>query len=148
MGYNVSMFSLFKNKREQLLAKIYHRPFSFGLQKILKLCSTEEEKQNTLIKIQANFRKKLEKDWGVPRSQIYAYTFSALSNACACCKRMDGAVVNYEDYLKIPTPLHKYCSCIWVAILKDEVNPPPITGLPKGKIRALTLEEIYQEHLN
>lgn len=67
------------------------------------------------------------------RDDIYAYQYSALlRNSCPTCIDLDGSVVDYGTYrsTRWKPPIHFSCMCLWVAILKREVNPPPITGLP------------------
>lgn len=65
---------------------------------------------------------------------IYAYQYSAIldSNTCATCEALDGKVLDEATYKNTTydPPIHFNCRCIWVAILKDEQDPPPITGLP------------------
>lgn len=68
------------------------------------------------------------------RKDIYAYQYSALLDhrVCPRCRDLDGSVVDYATYrsTKWRPPIHFNCRCIWVAIRKDEQNPPPITGFP------------------
>jgi hypothetical protein len=52
---------------------------------------------------------------------------SALARLVA---KLDGKVLNDAAYKKTTydPPIHFGCRCIWVEILKDETDPPPITG--------------------
>lgn len=65
---------------------------------------------------------------------IYAYQYSALldGRTCKTCAALDGKVLNQSQYKKTEydPPLHMSCRCIWVAIMADEVDVPPITGFP------------------
>ena len=107
-----------------------------------------KKEPETVDEFYAKFRKRLQDDLSQSRKNTYAYTWSCIEEDCPRCQKMDGIIVHYEDFLKIPNPLHKDCTCIWVAILKDETNPPSITGLPRGKILAETLEELHAERLD
>lgn len=67
-------------------------------------------------------------------SDIYGYQYSGLLDEaiCAICKDLDGSVATPDDYaatIWVP-PIHFNCRCIWVAIMKDEVDPPDFTGIP------------------
>jgi len=68
--------------------------------------------------------------------QIYGYEYSALmdSDTCDYCASLDWRVVEpnspeFEQYSPIQ---HFNCRCIWVAILKDEEEPPEFTGVPNS----------------
>lgn len=67
---------------------------------------------------------------------IYAYQFSAILDrrTCNTCMSLDGRIVDvkspkYEEY---KPPIHSNCRCMWVEILKEEVDKPDITDIPKS----------------
>ena len=68
-------------------------------------------------------------------SDISEYQYSAIldEKTCATCNDLDGKVVDEEEYKRtsFDPPIHHHCRCIWVAILADELDQPPITGLPE-----------------
>lgn len=69
------------------------------------------------------------------KSDIYGYQWSAIldSRTCNYCRSMDGRVIGVDDKAfreYKPGVVHSGCRCIWVAIMKEEENPPPITGIP------------------
>lgn len=70
----------------------------------------------------------------VYREQIYAYQYSAIldGKTCPTCEALDGKVVSQQEYDRTTydPPIHFYCRCLWVEILADEIDPPPITGFP------------------
>lgn len=71
------------------------------------------------------------------KDDIYGYQWSAILDGRECnyCKSMDGRVIGVEDKafsIYKPGAVHFQCRCIWVAILKEEVSPPPYTGIPEG----------------
>ena len=48
---------------------------------------------------------------------------------------MDGKIIGVNDKafsIYRPGSVHFHCRCIWVAIMKEEENPPPFTGIPEG----------------
>ena len=66
---------------------------------------------------------------------IYGYQWSAIldTHTCNYCMSMDGKVIGtgdkaFKEYR--PGAVHFGCRCIWVAILKEEKNPPTFTGIP------------------
>ncbi len=62
----------------------------------------------------------------------YAFQRSEIldDETCNFCLSIDGLVVNADDpWLSIDT-FHEGCRGVWVRILKDEVDPPEITGIP------------------
>ncbi|QNK82588.1 phage minor head protein [Nakamurella sp. PAMC28650] len=63
--------------------------------------------------------------------RIYAYQWSAVldTRTCNICFDLDGSVFTGDDNTWEP-PIHIYCRCIKVAIMRDEVSPPDITGFP------------------
>lgn len=65
---------------------------------------------------------------------IYAYQYSALldTKTCPTCHALDGKVLSEAEYKRTSydPPIHFHCRCLWVAILQDEQDPPPITGFP------------------
>lgn len=65
--------------------------------------------------------------------EIDRYEYSAImdENTCKTCAALDSAVVDPEEYATTQwqPPIHFYCRCIWIAILKNELEPPEITGL-------------------
>lgn len=67
-------------------------------------------------------------------SDIASYQYSAIldTKTCPICDDLDGSVVDESEYKRteFDPPIHHHCRCIWVAILKDELDQPPITGLP------------------
>ncbi|MBU4274967.1 hypothetical protein KKE19_04115 [Patescibacteria group bacterium] len=68
--------------------------------------------------------------------EVYGYQWSAIldANTCNYCASIDGKVISVNDeafHKYKPGKVHPGCRCIWVAIMKDEINPPPITGIPK-----------------
>lgn len=67
-------------------------------------------------------------------SDIEEYQYSAILDVktCPICDDLDGSVVVESEYLNttFDPPVHHHCRCIWVAILKDELDPPAVTGLP------------------
>lgn len=66
------------------------------------------------------------------KDQVYAYQYSALldNRTCKTCEALDGKVLAEAEYKNTiyDPPLHMGCRCIWVAIMADELEPPPITG--------------------
>lgn len=70
--------------------------------------------------------------FSVYSEDIYAYQYSAIldDRTCQTCAKLDGKVLNEAAYKKTTydPPIHFSCRCIWVEILKDETDPPPITG--------------------
>ena len=71
---------------------------------------------------------------------IYAYQYSALldNRTCPTCEALDGKVLDEKAYKKTEydPPIHHNCRCIWVAIMADELEPPPITGFPEDGANA------------
>lgn len=69
-------------------------------------------------------------------SDIYEYQYSAIldEKTCPTCDALDGKVVDEAEYKRtsFDPPIHHHCRCIWVAILVDELDPPPLTGLPEA----------------
>lgn len=67
-------------------------------------------------------------------SDIASYQYSAIldTKTCPICDSLDGSVVDEAEYKRteFDPPIHHHCRCIWVAILKDELDQPTITGLP------------------
>ena len=71
------------------------------------------------------------------KGEIYGFQWSAILDGATCnyCRSMDGRVIGVEDKAFSaykPGAVHFNCRCIWVAILKEEVSPPPYTGIPEG----------------
>lgn len=69
------------------------------------------------------------------KGNIYGYQWSAILDGGTCnyCMSMDGKVIGVEDKAFSayqPGAVHFLCRCIWVAIMKEEKNPPPFTGIP------------------
>jgi len=68
-------------------------------------------------------------------NDISEYQYSAIldTKTCPICDDLDGSVVDEAEYKRteFDPPIHHHCRCIWVAILKDELDQPPITGLPE-----------------
>jgi hypothetical protein len=44
---------------------------------------------------------------------------------------MDGLIISTDDSWASTDIFHSNCRGIWVAIMKDEVDPPEITGIPE-----------------
>lgn len=70
------------------------------------------------------------------KNGVYGYQWSAIldDQTCNYCASMDGKTIRVEDkafHKYKPRFVHAGCRCIWVAIMKDEINPPPFTGIPK-----------------
>lgn len=68
--------------------------------------------------------------------EIYGYQWSAILDVHTCnyCASMDGKVIGINDkafHEYKPGAVHLGCRCIWVAILKEEINPPAFTGIPE-----------------
>jgi len=65
-------------------------------------------------------------------NEIYGYQYSALldERTCETCETLDGKVLNLAAYnqTSYDPPIHFRCRCLWVAIMMDEIDPPPITG--------------------
>lgn len=63
--------------------------------------------------------------------KIYALQRSEVldNRTCDFCLSMDGLVVELADTWARTDTYHDSCRGIWVAILKDELNPPEITGV-------------------
>ena len=69
------------------------------------------------------------------KDELYGYQWSAIldNHTCNYCTSMDGRIIGVEDKAFSeykPGEVHFGCRCIWVAIMKDEANPPPYTGIP------------------
>lgn len=64
--------------------------------------------------------------------KIYALQRSEVldNKTCDFCLSMDGLVVELADTWARTDTFHDSCRGIWVAILKEELNPPEITGVP------------------
>lgn len=69
------------------------------------------------------------------KDDLYGYQWSAILDGATCnyCKSMDGKTIGVEDKAFSeykPGEVHFACRCIWVGITKEEINPPPFTGIP------------------
>jgi SPP1 gp7 family putative phage head morphogenesis protein len=68
-------------------------------------------------------------------NEIYGYQYSALldNKTCSTCEALDGKVLSEADYQRTSydPPIHLSCRCLWVAIMRDELDPPEITGFPE-----------------
>ena len=65
--------------------------------------------------------------------EIYALQRSEILDSVTCdfCADMDGLIIKVNDPMASSTIYHSNCRGIWVEILKDEENPPSITGIPE-----------------
>ena len=71
------------------------------------------------------------------KDEIYGYQWSAILDGATCnyCMSVDGRVIGVDDKAFSeykPGAVHFHCRCIWVAITKEEDNPPPFTGIPES----------------
>ncbi len=71
------------------------------------------------------------------KDDIYGMQWSAILDGAVCnyCASMDGKTIGMEDKAFSsykPGSVHFMCRCIWVAIMKDEANLPPFTGIPES----------------
>lgn len=66
------------------------------------------------------------------KEKIYALQRSEILDECTCklCISMDGLVLAVNDKIASIDLFCKDCRGIWVEIMKEEVDPPPITGVP------------------
>lgn len=64
--------------------------------------------------------------------KIYALQRSEVldNKTCDFCLSMDGLVVELADTWARTDTFHDSCRGIWVAIMKEELNPPAVTGVP------------------
>lgn len=64
--------------------------------------------------------------------KIYALQRSEILDEVTCnfCLSMDGLIVDLNDKWATEDVFHSNCRGIWVQILKDEENPPEVTGVP------------------
>jgi len=62
---------------------------------------------------------------------IYALQRSEILDECTCnlCLSMDGLVLSPDDEMTSVDLFHEGCRGIWVEIMKEEIEPPPITGV-------------------
>jgi phage gp29-like protein len=67
------------------------------------------------------------------KDKIYALQRSEIldKNTCNYCLSVDGRVLEKTDPFTKNTVFHSGCRGIWVEILLDETEKPPIRGLPK-----------------
>jgi len=73
--------------------------------------------------------------FGTYQDKLYGYQWSAILDGGVCnyCMSMDGRVIGIHDKAFSeyrPGQVHFNCRCLWVAIMKDEVDPPAYTGIP------------------
>ena len=71
------------------------------------------------------------------KDDIHGFQWSAILDGATCnyCMSMDGKIIGVNDKafsIYRPGSVHFHCRCIWVAIMKEEENPPPFTGIPEG----------------
>lgn len=68
--------------------------------------------------------------------KIYGYLYSGIldSKICNTCYELDGSVCTPDEYVATQwmPPIHFWCRCIWVAIMKDEQELPDFTGIPNN----------------
>jgi hypothetical protein len=64
---------------------------------------------------------------------VYAVQRSELldEETCNFCLSMDGRTVFPGDEIIKIEEFHKGCRGMWVEIMKDEIEPPEITGIPQ-----------------
>lgn len=83
--------------------------------------------------------------------EIYAYQYSAIldQNTCQTCRGLDGKVLNYAAYksTSYKPPIHFSCRCLFVAIMNDELDPPPITGFDEVGLLEPSLSQATQEQI-
>lgn len=70
------------------------------------------------------------------KDSIYGFQWSAILDEATCnyCRSIDGKVIASEDRKfgeYRPGHVHFGCRCIWVAIMKEETEPPAFTGIPE-----------------
>ena len=63
---------------------------------------------------------------------IYALQRSELldQKTCNFCLSIDGLVIEPSDPWASTDVFHSNCRGLWVEIMNDELNPPPVTGIP------------------
>lgn len=68
------------------------------------------------------------------QSKIYALQRSEIldSKTCNFCLSIDGRIIEKDDPLGDIGTFHSNCRGIWVEILVDEENKPPISGVPNS----------------
>lgn len=88
------------------------------------------------------------------KDRIYAFDYSAIldDRTCPICSELDGKVIAPDDpaYHRFMPPIHPNCRCMWVAILQEEEDKPPITGIPKEletEVKQFE-DEISEEEIN
>ena len=65
---------------------------------------------------------------------VYAFQRSELLDCKTCnvCISMDGRIVDKGDPITRIKQFCPHCRGIWVGILNDEANKPPIEGIPQA----------------
>lgn len=68
------------------------------------------------------------------KSKIHALQRSEILDEVTCnfCLSIDGRIVDVDDPIAKGGPFHSNCRGIWVEILKDEEELPPVTGVPNS----------------
>ena len=76
------------------------------------------------------------------KNKIYALQRSEIIDDCTCklCLLADGIVISQNDELSSISLFHEGCRGIWVQIMKDEIDPPPITGV-SANIKQLLIKK-------
>jgi len=71
------------------------------------------------------------------KGKIYAFQRSELldDHTCMFCMSMDSRVVTINDPIVGEDIFHSNCRGMWVEILKDEIELPVITGIPKSLLK-------------
>lgn len=80
-------------------------------------------KNNSNVSTTNVFERNPDKIYALQRSEILD------EHTCNFCLSIDGIVVPQDDKLTSVDLFCKDCRGIWVQIMKEEIDPPPITGV-------------------
>lgn len=88
-------------------------------------------------------RKKTKNNHSDFPNDVYALQRSEIIDECTCeiCLSMDGLILTPDDELVSFDLFHEGCRGIWVEILKEEIDPPPITGVPNGLRKLFSMKK-------
>ena len=84
-----------------------------------------------MIPVDSPMGQRLIKD--ASKDDVYAVQRSEVldEETCSFCLSVDGLTLDPNDKFARIEQFHEGCRGIWVQIMKDEVDPPKITGVPE-----------------
>ncbi len=140
---------LIREGKLALLVGLQKHQFSETVDRIIKVLKSTGKNiamNASILNVSSAISQGRRATFSIYGSDIYALQRSEILDSVTCnyCMSIDSRIFRKNDSFSKVDAVHSNCRGIWVEIMKEEVEKPPITGIPRALRESFETTNVFE----